>query len=331
MKDARRDVHAIAADAIGDDASSSILPSSTGIIGHLLPMERVERGIRECATQLGDSREHAEQFMEAILTTDLVRKEASAKVKIGRQTVTISRRLQGQRHDRPAPRHRARRAACKIRRGCRVCTRRCSRTLRPTSEAQARPRCESCCCRPRNRSFNSVTVDDHTSTNDTLADPRQRRLGCLRSPRRARRLKKFASALDEVCVSLAKQIAADGEGATKLVSVTVRGAQQLGRREQDGACDRQQSAREVRAQRQRPELGPNRQRGRHVRRDVRSGSGRAEACRERASSSRGTPLDVRRRQRQRRDERQNARHRPDLQRRRRPRNRSTRATSRRST
>jgi glutamate N-acetyltransferase/amino-acid N-acetyltransferase len=71
-------------------------------------------------------------------------------------------------------------------------------------------------------SFNAVTVDDQTSTNDTaclLASGAS--AAKLDSPRAARA---FAAALNDVCQSLAYQIAADGEGATKVVTILVEGA-----------------------------------------------------------------------------------------------------------
>jgi glutamate N-acetyltransferase/amino-acid N-acetyltransferase len=71
-------------------------------------------------------------------------------------------------------------------------------------------------------SFNAVTVDDHTSTNDTAVLLASGMSGAkVDSPAS---LKKFAAALNEVCQSLAYQIAADGEGATKVVTITVRQA-----------------------------------------------------------------------------------------------------------
>ena len=72
------------------------------------------------------------------------------------------------------------------------------------------------------RSFNAVTIDNHTSTNDTAAILASGLSGAkIDSPAEE---KKLASALEEVCQSLAYQIAADGEGATKVFAVTVRGA-----------------------------------------------------------------------------------------------------------
>src|SRR5215218_5802764 len=64
---------AIAASVAGCKPTE-ILPSSTGIIGHLLPMPKLERGIIEASQYLGNSLEHARLFAAAILTTDLKRK-----------------------------------------------------------------------------------------------------------------------------------------------------------------------------------------------------------------------------------------------------------------
>src|SRR5215204_424007 len=88
LADARR-MCEIAASVTGCKARE-ILPSSTGIIGHLLPMEKEERGIVEAGQSLGNSREHANLFGDAILTTDTARKTAAAELKIGRQRVRIA-------------------------------------------------------------------------------------------------------------------------------------------------------------------------------------------------------------------------------------------------
>jgi len=75
-RDARRMCELAAAIARSGCKPTDILPSSTGIIGHMLPMAKVERGIVECGQQLGDSREHALLFADAIMTTDTRRKAA---------------------------------------------------------------------------------------------------------------------------------------------------------------------------------------------------------------------------------------------------------------
>src|SRR5579859_3432347 len=88
MLDARRMCH-LAGIAIGCD-ERLVLPSSTGIIGHLLPMEKMERGIAHAGHALGRDREHSLHFSDAILTTDLKRKEAATRLKIGRERVTLA-------------------------------------------------------------------------------------------------------------------------------------------------------------------------------------------------------------------------------------------------
>jgi glutamate N-acetyltransferase/amino-acid N-acetyltransferase len=71
-------------------------------------------------------------------------------------------------------------------------------------------------------SFNAVTVDDHTSTNDTACILASGASGAKITAGKS--AKAFAAALNEVCQSLAYQIAADGEGATKVVTVVVKQA-----------------------------------------------------------------------------------------------------------
>ena len=87
-RDARR-MCRVAAEVLGAEAGE-ILPSSTGIIGHLMPMGQVEAGIRDAAQYLGDSLEHAHLFADSILTTDTRRKSAAVEFKVGRETVTVA-------------------------------------------------------------------------------------------------------------------------------------------------------------------------------------------------------------------------------------------------
>ncbi len=69
---------------------AEILPSSTGIIGHLLPMAKIERGIAEAGLYLGDSADHARLFSDAIMTTDTRRKTAATSFTLGKRTVTLA-------------------------------------------------------------------------------------------------------------------------------------------------------------------------------------------------------------------------------------------------
>jgi glutamate N-acetyltransferase/amino-acid N-acetyltransferase len=195
----------------------------------MLPMEKIERGIREVAHHLGDSAEHSLAFADAILTTDLTRKSAAASFKIGRETVTVAGVCKGSGMIGPRmtigpsatgakagrERGKSRAATAKplhatmlayLTTDARISSAALRKLLSSATEA----------------SFNAVTVDDHTSTNDTAAMLASGLSAAIDS-RLA--LRKFDSALNEVCQSLAYQIAADGEGATKVVVVKVTGAQ----------------------------------------------------------------------------------------------------------
>jgi glutamate N-acetyltransferase/amino-acid N-acetyltransferase len=227
-KDARR-MCALAAELIGAEPGE-VLPSSTGIIGHLLPMAKVEAGIRDAAQYLGDSEEHALLFGSAILTTDTRRKAAAAEVKIGREKVVIAGVCKGagmigprmavslgmgEGKGKTAAKGSA---AAKALKG-----RHATMLGYLTTDAKISPALLRKAFAPTvDGSFNAVTIDDHTSTNDTaivLAS------GASATIAGEKDLAKFSAALAEVCQSLAYQIAADGEGATKVVVVRVRGAQ----------------------------------------------------------------------------------------------------------
>lgn len=194
--------------AVAQCRATDILPSSTGIIGHMLPMAKVERGIVECGQSLGDSREHALLFGDAILTTDTRRKQEATTVKIGRQTVTLAGICKGAGMIGPRMKNAAPHATM---------------LAYLTTDAQvAAPVLRKLMQQAADASFNAVTIDDHTSTNDTavLLASGQSEVKIAGS----KAVGAFADALDEVCQSLAYQIAADGEGATKVVTITVRGA-----------------------------------------------------------------------------------------------------------
>jgi len=188
----------LAGDSVGC-AATEFLPSSTGIIGHMLSMEKLESGIPAAAAVLGDTAEHAQLFADAILTTDLRRKAAGAQFKIGSQTIRLAGVCKGS--VMIGPRLHATMLAY-LTTDARISPALLRKLLSPAAEA----------------SFNAVTVDDHTSTNDTLCILASGRGGKIDSPRAIR---SFTAALNDVCQSLARQIAADGEGATKVVTISV--------------------------------------------------------------------------------------------------------------
>src|SRR5579884_1051248 len=175
------------------------LPCSTGIIGHPLAMEKIERGIAHAGHSLGRDEEHALRFAEAILTTDLKRKVATVRFRVGRETVTLAGVCKGSGMIGP-----------------RMAPPQATLLAFLTTDAAVRPPAlRKLLAAASNHSFNAVTVDDHTSTNDTAAILASGASGAKIDSAKA--TASFAAALRDVCQSLAYQIAADGEGATKVV------------------------------------------------------------------------------------------------------------------
>jgi glutamate N-acetyltransferase / amino-acid N-acetyltransferase len=217
-KDARQMCH-LASIGIGCE-ERLILPSSTGIIGHLLPMDKIERGIAHAAHALGRDREHAMRFCDAILTTDLKRKQAATTFKFDGETITLAGCCKGSGMIGP-------RMALSSPEPATAATG--NRPLHATMLAYLTTDAivpasllRKLLGESADSSFNAVTVDDHTSTNDTCAilasGLSEVRIDSVRATAA------FSDALNEVCQSLAYQIAADGEGATKVVTITVEGA-----------------------------------------------------------------------------------------------------------
>ncbi len=191
--------------------SEEILPFSTGVIGHFLPMEKIRAGIPHLVSQLSNSEEAGLAFAQGILTTDLVAKSAHATLTLGGKTITIAGHCKGSGMIAPnmgpanGPTHATMLAYVAT---DAVIDR---RALAGLTSAVA------------DESFNCVTVDQHTSTSDTFS-VMATGLALNRPIVSGPNLKKFHAAFLEVCDSLARQIARDGEGATKLVTVIVTGA-----------------------------------------------------------------------------------------------------------
>jgi len=181
-----------------------VLPSSTGIIGHMLPMDKVQLGIQSAAQRLGNSAEHALLFGDAIMTTDLKRKTAAAQVTLGGRKVTLAGICKGA--GMIGPRLSAAPHATML--------------AYLTTDAQIpAPLLRKALVGAVDVSFNAVIIDDHTSTNDTAAIMASGASQAKITGGAA--LRRFSAALTDVCTALAYQIAADGEGATKVVIITV--------------------------------------------------------------------------------------------------------------
>ena len=167
--------------------------ASTGVIGQLLDMAKVESGIAEAATVLGTS---PIPFMEAILTTDLVEKEARAVLPGGAVIYGVAKGS-GMISPNMATML-AFLATDAVTTGFDL-----NALLRAAADV----------------SFNCMTVDGDTSTNDMLILLANGASGD--APSEA----DFLAGLTQVCVDLAKQVARDGEGATKLIEVRVTGSE----------------------------------------------------------------------------------------------------------
>ena len=182
-------------------AVEQVLVASTGVIGVNLPMDKIKSGIPQAFAALSTS--HGGQAAEAIMTTDPFQKESSATISVGGRTVTIGGMAKGSGMIGPdmAP----------------------SATMLAfvTTDAEvARPLLQRALTEVANDTFNAITVDGDTSTNDAvvlLANGASRAaIGDAEYPQ-------FVKALYSVCLDLALGIVRGGEGATKLVTVTVSG------------------------------------------------------------------------------------------------------------
>jgi glutamate N-acetyltransferase/amino-acid N-acetyltransferase len=188
--------------ALGVDAAEEqVLVASTGVIGEPLPVERVEQAVPDLVRRL--SPDGLADFAEAIMTTDRVPKGLSRQGRIDGETFTLTGVVKGAGMIRPD----VATMLCFIVTDARVG----AGDLRAALAAGA------------DRSFNCITVDGDTSTNDTIllmasgASPAVIESAASKAA--------FQSALDDLMLGLAKWVVKDAEGSNKLVQIAVRGAQ----------------------------------------------------------------------------------------------------------
>ncbi len=202
-----RDAHAMCGHAASllEAAPEEVLPSSTGVIGEYLPMEKIREGIDMAMRRLDHSEAAGKRFARAILTTDTKIKMAAESVKIGKQVITVAGCAKGS--GMIAPNMAT--MLGYITTDAKVPGRTLQRMLREAVEP----------------TFNRVTVDECESTSDTVAMMASGLAGALSTKNASH---SFASALYDVCDSLAYQIVQDGEGATRVLEVIVSGAKTPG-------------------------------------------------------------------------------------------------------
>lgn len=179
-----------------------VLVSSTGVIGQYLPMEKIVAGIETLAGQLSAAG-HTDAA-EAIMTTDTYMKEAAVCLTLNGTAVTVGGMAKGSGMIAPN-------MATML-------------AFITTDAAIAPDALQQALRRANDRSFNRITVDGDMSTNDMALMLANGAAGGPPIVPGTPAFESFCDALEAVMVKLAKMIARDGEGATKLVEVRVTGA-----------------------------------------------------------------------------------------------------------
>jgi len=180
-----------------------VLVASTGVIGARLDMSKIESGVRQATADL--SRANGWRVAEAMMTTDTRPKRAKEAIKLGDQRVTIAGVAKGAGMIHPD-------MATLL-------------SFVTTDAAISKTAINAALKRAVNESFNHVTVDGDTSTNDMLAILANGAAenAPITEPEGAA-FDSFTQALTDVCRDLAIQVARDGEGARKLITIRVRHA-----------------------------------------------------------------------------------------------------------
>jgi glutamate N-acetyltransferase / amino-acid N-acetyltransferase len=200
LDDARRTA-ALAAAALGL-AADQVLVMSTGVIGQRLPMDKVESGVALAAQALSADGGH--DAARAIMTTDTHPKEAAVRLMIGGRAVTVAGMVKGAGMISP---NMATLLSTVI-----------------TDAAVAPAALQAMLEYAVTRSFNSITVDGDMSTNDTLLLLANGVAGNAEiTGRESADYVPLCEAVTAVAVELAKAVAFDGEGATKRVTIEVKG------------------------------------------------------------------------------------------------------------
>jgi glutamate N-acetyltransferase/amino-acid N-acetyltransferase len=183
---------------------STVAVASTGVIGVPMPIAAIESSISALSGSLrGDEAGHA-AAVEAIMTTDTRIKEFSVEIEIGGVPVRIGGMAKGSGMMHPD-----------------MATMLCFIT---TDAAIPRELLQSCLRRAVQKSFNRLTIDGDTSTNDMVIIMANGASAAAAISGGSAEYEAFAQALESSCVKLAREMARDGEGASKLVTVAVRGA-----------------------------------------------------------------------------------------------------------
>ncbi len=181
-----------------------VVPSSTGVIGPHLPMDKIARGVSQLAKKLARGPKPDDDAARGIMTTDLTPKSANASVKLGSATVRLGGIAKGSGMIAPNM---------------------ATMLVFITTDAAISPAMLKLALRQATAvSFNRISVDQHTSPSDTVAILASGLAGNRAITRPGNALDIFTEKLTQLCNNLAYQIVKDGEGATRVFHVAVTGA-----------------------------------------------------------------------------------------------------------
>lgn len=183
----------------------AVLVASTGVIGQQLPMDKLEAGVKKLVPVLSGARQAGILAAESVMTTDTVRKEAAVEIQLSGKTVTIGGMCKGSGMIHPN-----------------MCT---MLGFVTTDAAIEKKLLQEALSEVVADTYNMISVDGDTSTNDTVLVLAN---GMAENPMITEKnedYQNFKAALKYVNTNLAKQIAADGEGASALFEVKIIGAE----------------------------------------------------------------------------------------------------------
>ena len=196
-----REMSDCAAEAL-NIAKDDVIIASTGVIGMPLPMDKVKNGIQKVSKALYADGGH--DAAKAIMTTDTVCKEMAVQLRIDGKVVTIGAMAKGSGMIHPNMATMLGFITTDVNID--------NKALQAAFKANI------------DDSFNMVSVDGDTSTNDMVAILANGQAGNTLLTEESPDFPAFKKALREICIAMAQKIAGDGEGATKLVECTVTGA-----------------------------------------------------------------------------------------------------------
>lgn len=189
-----------AADAL-EITLENVLICSTGVIGMQLPVEKLTGGVRMLAKELSESEEAGTEAAKAIMTTDTRNKQVAVRVKLGGKEVTVGGMCKGSGMIHPN-----------------MCT---MLAFVTTDVNISQKLLQEALSEDVKSTFNMISVDGDTSTNDTLLVLANGEAGNTEITEKNEDYQIFAEALHFVNEALAKKIAGDGEGATALFEAKV--------------------------------------------------------------------------------------------------------------